>query len=205
MTLTLEGAAPAPHLREIILKNKELEIFSQFDPSEGVRDSSESSDQSDSTEIQEELDANRKLLEELSNQVAEFKKKDEQKTEVIEDLTTMVRDGVESVHGSADEVPAVLTTSTIGQASTPITATGYRANTHKVTLTPQQVLQQNTAKAQGVQQVVLATPQAQQAYDAQLAQVTGTPDSGPRESLLLALTLTFIALLGWKFRSILKS
>ena len=159
--------------------------------------------QSDTDEgIQEELDANRKLLEELSKQVAEFKKKDEQKTEIIEDLTTMVKDNTlpefESVRGSADEVPTVITTSTVGQFVT----TGYRANTHRVTLTPQQALQQNTAKIQGVRQTVLATPQAQQAYDAQLAQVAGTPDSGPKESLLLALTLTFIALLGWKMRKV---
>jgi hypothetical protein len=143
--------------------------------------------------IKEELDANRQLLEDLSKQVAEFKEKDQQKTAIIEDLTGIVQEQAkEEVRPSAPEtIPsAVTTTTTIGQVPT-----GYRANTHTVTITPQQALQQNTAQFQ-MQQTVGAVANAD--YRAQLAQAEGTPDSGPREALLLALSLAFISLLGWK-------
>jgi hypothetical protein len=143
--------------------------------------------------IKQELDANRQLLEDLSKQVAEFKEKDQQKTEIIEDLTKIAQEQTtEEVHPSAPETvsPAVTTTAAIGQVPT-----GYRVNTHTVTITPQQALQQNTAQFQ-MQQTVAAVANAD--YRAQLAQAEGTPDSGPKEALLLALSLAFISLLGWK-------
>jgi hypothetical protein len=138
--------------------------------------------------IKDELDANRQLLEELSKQIAEFKEKDEAKTGIIEDLTDMVQD----VRPSAPTIvsPAVSTTTAIGQIP------GYRVNIHTVAFTPHQVLQQNTAQLQAQQYV--AADLTAQAYNAQLAQAQGTPDSGPKEVLLFALALSFLALLGWK-------
>jgi hypothetical protein len=142
--------------------------------------------------IQEELDANRQLLEELSKQIAEFKEKDEEKTAIIEDLTGMVQDQAEGeIRPSASEIvpSAVSTTTVIGQP-------GYKVNTHTVAVTPHQVLQQNTAQLQA-QQYVAADLTAQD-YNAQLAAAQGTPDSGPKEVLLFSLVLSFLALLGWK-------
>jgi hypothetical protein len=144
--------------------------------------------------IQEELDANRKLLEELSQQIAEFKDKDEEKTEIIEDLAGIVQDQMNGVvHPSAPTTvpPAVTTTTTIGQVPM-----GYRVNTHTVQITPHQVLQQNTAQLQS-QQITVADITAQD-YRTQLAQAEGIPDTGPKEALLFTLILAFIALLGWK-------
>jgi hypothetical protein len=143
--------------------------------------------------VQEELDANRKLLEELSQQIAEFKEKDEEKTAIIEDLAGMVQEQIEEVRPSAPAAvsPAVTTTTAIGQVPT-----GYRVNTHTVQITPYQALQQNTAQLQAQQITAQAVTEAD--YRTQLAQAEGTPDSGPREALLIALSLAFIALLGWK-------
>jgi len=144
--------------------------------------------------IQEELDANRQLLEQLSQQIAEFKEKDEEKTEIIEDLAGIVQDQINgTVRPSAPTTlpPAVATTTAIGQVPM-----GYRINTHTVQITPHQVLQQNTAQLQA-QQIALADITAAD-YSAQLAQADGIPDTGPKEALLLTLTLVFIALLGWK-------
>jgi len=149
--------------------------------------------------IKDELDANRKLLEELSKQVSEFKQKDQAKTEVIEDLTAIVQEQISTdteLHPSAPEsTPAVTATTTLGQA-----AVGYKFNTHTVTMTPYQVLQQNTAQMQQTQQAYLGqTAAQQQIYRNQLSQAQGTPDSGPREALMLTLILSFVGVLGWKF------
>ena len=144
--------------------------------------------------IQEELDANRQLLEQLTQQIQEFKEKDEQKTEIIEDLAGLVEDQINgTVHPSATTTlpPALTTTTTIGEMPT-----GYRINTHTVQITPHQMLQQNTAQLQA-QQIAVADITAED-YRAQLAQAEGTPDTGPKEALLLTLALVFVALLGWK-------
>lgn len=150
--------------------------------------------------VQEELDANRQLLEELSKQIAEFKEKDQEKTAIIEDLADIVQDQIEVRPSAPTTVPpAVSTTTAIGQVPT-----GYRVNTHIVTMTPQQVLQQNTAQLQ-MQQTAVAATSDQQIYRDRLAQLEGTTDSGPKEALLIALSLAFIALLGWKIGKLAKA
>lgn len=146
-------------------------------------------------EPEEELDANQKLLEELSQQVADLKEKDEEKTKIIEDLATMVEE--EELHSSAEVTPAVTATTTIGS-----TTTGYKVNTHTVTMTPHEALAINTAQYQSAQATVAAGGVTAADYSAQLSSADGTPESGPKEAMLLALTLTFIALLGWKMRKI---
>jgi hypothetical protein len=147
--------------------------------------------------IKEELDANKKLLEQLSQQVAEFKEKDQQKTAIIEDLTKIAQGQTADIHSSAPEtdaaIPAaVTTTATIGQVQT-----GYRVNTHTVQITPYQALQQNTMRFQAQQQIS-GTSMTAEDYSAQLAQAKGTPESGPREAILIALSVTFLSLIGWK-------
>jgi hypothetical protein len=136
--------------------------------------------------IKEELDANRKLLEELSNQVTEFKEKDQEKTKIIEDLAGMVTEG--TMKPAAETLPpAVTTTTALGQVPT-----GYRANTH-------------TAYMEAKQKGAYASTTAQQDYSAQLARAQGTPDSGPREILLVALALAFAAMLGWKISKLART
>lgn len=138
-------------------------------------------------ELKAELDANRKLLEELSKQLAEVKGEGQAAP-------------AEAVHSAASDTAAEVT-SVIGQpqAATP---SGYRPNPYRVTVTPQQVLQQNTAVAQANAAPPPAIPAAatQTYYDAQLAAASGTPESGP--ALTVALILTFVTLVGWRFRKI---
>jgi hypothetical protein len=149
--------------------------------------------------IKEELDANRKLLEELSNQVTEFKEKDQEKTKIIEDLAGMVTEG--TMKPAAETLPpAVTTTTALGQVPT-----GYRANTHTVTISPYETLQKNTAYMEAKQKGAYASTTAQQDYSAQLARAQGTPDSGPREILLVALALAFAAMLGWKISKLART
>ena len=156
--------------------------------------------------IQEELDNNRKLLEELSKQIAQFQEKDKQNNQAIQDLTEIVKD--EMTHPAADSVtPAETTTVLLGQKTNEVTSpvissAGYRVNVHAVKITPQQALQQNTARIamqQTASSSVSVTDTAYSDYSAHLSQAQATPDSGPRESILLAFILSFAAMLGWRF------
>ena len=141
---------------------------------------------SENEELKEELDENKKLLETLVKEVAEFKNKE---SEYKKELDLM--------HASAENLPAVTTTATIG-ANTQ--KSGYRVNTHTVQVSPEQALQQNTfVYNNAVTQRTLATaPVASKNYQAQLLNATSTPESGPRETLLISFLLTFISMLGWK-------
>ena len=161
--------------------------------------------------IKEELDANRQLLEELSLQIAEMKEKDDEKTKIIEDLSEIALDQMEKqeLHSVAPVVPtyvpsypSLATTTVLGQLPY-----GYRVNTHTVKITPQQALLLNTAQMQSQTSSAYAAvqPQAQQLYQAQLSGAQGTPESGPKEALLFALTLSFLALLGWKIAKLVRA
>ena len=154
--------------------------------------------------IKDELDANRKLLEELSKQVTEFKEKDAEKTKIIEDLTGIVQDQTtgENLHPAPTETlpPAVTTTTALGQVPT-----GYKVNAHTVKITPYQALQQNTAQMETGQAGAYAGSVTQQEYNAQLARAQGTPESGPKEILLITMALTFAAMLGWKISKLARA
>ncbi|MBU0578187.1 hypothetical protein KJ742_05000 [Patescibacteria group bacterium] len=149
------------------------------------------------SDLEAELDANRQLLEELSQQIAEFKEQGEATGEALEDLTAIVADEISEgdLRPAASDTAAAATT-TLGQ-----TTTGYRINTHTVTITPQEALLQNTAQYQA--QLAAATTTAD--YSAQLSTVSTTPDSGPKESLLIALALAFVSLLGWRMLKIARA
>ncbi|MBU0727736.1 hypothetical protein KKA95_03555 [Patescibacteria group bacterium] len=149
--------------------------------------------------IQEELDANQKLLQELSQQIAEFKEKDEEKTKIIEDLAEIVQ---EDLHAAAADT-ATEATATIGTTTSTTTTTGYRVNTHTVTMTPHEALAINTAQYASAQATYDGVTVAD--YSAQLSSATGTPDSGPKEILLVAFILTFVSLLGWRLRKIVQA
>lgn len=107
-------------------------------------------------------------------------------------------------------VPAgVNTTATIGQPAF-VQQPGFKVNPYRVSMTPEQVLQQNLAAGAQFAQIPnqqqgfagQAFAQSQQgtnfAAQAALGQVNRTPDSGPRETAILSLLITVLALMGWK-------
>lgn len=77
------------------------------------------------------------------------------------------------------------------------TQTTYKANTHVASKTPAQVLAQNEAAVQAKQGSAVGTVTPD--YSANLGNVNATPESGPRETLLMALALTFLSMFGYKF------
>jgi len=122
------------------------------------------------------------------------------------------------------QVPtSVTSTSTIGQP-TGITP-GFKANPYKVSSTPQQVLQQNLASGYTTSQST-ATPAVSTSSTAtsgntvtyhqpysvsvtkanntnkSLSNIKKTPSSGPTEMLLITFVITFLGLVGWKFRKV---
>ncbi len=143
------------------------------------------------------LDANQRLLQELRQQVGDLR--NEQPISVpfvlpsvpglaLPNLTLPL-----DLRAAAPEAAA--TTAIFGETS----PTGYRLNTHRVTVSPQTVLQQNLSGGQYVTQ-----PQTSQIrvnsplYQANLSRAQATPDTGPHDVMLVAFILTFIGLLGWK-------
>lgn len=143
--------------------------------------------------LKAELDENKKLLETLAKEVAEFKDKESE-----------YKKELDSIHASAEELPAVTTTATLGLN---IPKSGYRVNTHTVQVTPHQALQQNTFVYNNAvtQRTVATTPVVSKNYQAQLLNANSTPESGPRETLFISFLLTFISMLGWKLRKIIKA
>lgn len=140
--------------------------------------------------LQAELDANKRLIEELKKQVDALQGGQPQvfmPPVIIPFLPTDLR-------SSAPETAEI--TANLGQ-----TASGgpYQMNTHKVTLDPRMVLEQNRAAGRYVirPQTSLYAPSTL-AYQADLSRVKGTPDSGPKEVMTVALIMTFVIVLGWK-------
>lgn len=159
-------------------------------------------------EAEETLDANAKLLQSLSQQLAEFKEKERQNDQRIQDLLQLLEDRVAGVNViGATQFPPV------GQAITqPITQFGvgaltgpaagvYRYNTHTVTVSPYDILAQNQGAQQASYQANVAynaiQPYSQQAYNPVLATVQGQPGTGPAESFLFALALASLGVLVW--------
>ena len=143
--------------------------------------------------LKAELDENKKLLETLAKEVAEFKDKESE-----------YKKELDSMHATAEALPAITTTATLGSNTA---KSGYRVNTHTVQVAPHQALQQNTFVYNNAvtQRTIATAPVASKNYQAQLLNATSTPESGPRETLFISFLLTFISMLGWKFRKILKA
>ena len=155
-------------------------------------------------------DEQAKLIADLKSQIDQLQQQRQDDIKTMQDITAAVQD--QTTHSSAPEtVPASVTsTATIGQSQTvpPV----FRANPYKVTVTPEQMLQQNSA--QGYQYAQQNTGYSQSAYQQSYAQTQQnqqtaqsyqvansgtTPQSGPSEVLLLTFVLTFLGLVGWKF------
>ncbi len=147
-----------------------------------------------------ELSEQEKLIEDLKNQIENLQGQREEDKKTLEDLAGALGQE-ETVHGAAgtSTLPTSITsTATIGQPSA--VQPGFRLNPYKVTLTPQQVLSQNTAAGvQFAQAASVNTYQQAQAQSAPVITSGTTPETGPSEVLLLTFVATFLALLGWRF------
>lgn len=163
----------------------------------------------------EELDANAKLLQALSKQLEDFKEKENQNEQLIQDLMQMLEDQAAGVHSAGTTFnTGLLPEGQTGQIGTQATAqfgvgTGvgagtYRYNTHTVTVSPYDILSQNQA-AQTQQATAYQAslpygavqPYSQQTYNPVLAGVQGQPDTGPAETALFALLLASFGTLVW--------
>lgn len=150
---------------------------------------------------------NERLLRELAEQVEAIQQRDQQSQQVVQDIATQVQEQIEDLRGVATEI-ATQPTSVIPPlvqtiVSTPQATTGYRPNPYKVTVTPQQALVNN----QSLQAQALASRPSQaavaqaQPLNGQLGRAVATPESGPQETLLMALGLAFLAGLTWKAKN----
>ena len=81
---------------------------------------------------------------------------------------------------------------------------GYKPNSHRTAVSPYQALEQN--KKAGLTVAVDDTNTANdynsQNYQANLSNANATPESGPKETLMIAFLITFISMLAWKARKL---
>ncbi len=163
------------------------------------------------------LDANAKLLQSLSKQLEDFKDKESQNEQLIQDLMLLLEDQAVGLHGSAGaSAGATFLPGQTGQIGTQVTGqigsgTGvsagvgagvYRYNTHTVSVSPYEILAQNkgaTQQASYQANVTYGGVQAysNQAYNPVLAGVQGQPDTGPTEAVLFAFALASLSVLVW--------
>ncbi|MFH0820448.1 MAG: hypothetical protein V1908_01605 [Candidatus Peregrinibacteria bacterium] len=151
-----------------------------------------------------ELDANQKLIQELQKQVADLKSQQQTTVSVtppvpgvpgipLPGLTFSLPTDLRS---AAPE--AASATATFGQTAT--SPEGYRLNSHRVSVSPQVVLEQYSRGGYRVpaSSTSFIPATTTPAYRADFGGVRGTPDSGPKEVLLFTLILTFAGLLVYK-------
>jgi len=136
-----------------------------------------------------------KLIADLQKQINDLQKQRE------EDLEAM-KAAQNNLYPSAGTPAGVTATTQIGQPQA--VQPGFRANPYKVTVSPQQVLQQNTGiGGQYAQQTSAYQATGYQAYQQPTyyqttVTSTATPQTGPSEILLITFALTFLGLLGWR-------
>ena len=134
-----------------------------------------------------------KLIADLQKQINDLQQQREQDLEALKAAQT-------NLYPSA--TTGVTATTQIGQPQA--VQPGFRANPYKVTITPQQMLQQNTGiVGQYAQQVPAYQATGYQAYQQPTYQATvtskATPETGPSEILIITFSLTFLGLVSWKF------
>ncbi len=143
-----------------------------------------------------------KLIEDLKKQIENLQGQREEDKKTLEDLAVVLDDQDGTTHGAASDSAALPTsitsTTTIGQP--PAVQPGFRVNPYKVTVSPQQVLSQNTAAGvQYAQSATISTYQQAQAQTSPIVTSGTTPETGPSEVLLLAFVVTFLGLISWRF------
>lgn len=187
-----------------------------IDEAESIQIDGEEEVEAVASEAEEELDANTKLLQSLSKQLEEFKDKERQNEQLIQDLMQLLEDQAAGARPAATTIsPSLLPQVQPTQFGQPLVQTTaqfgvgagagvYRYNTHTVTVSPYDVLAQNQA-AQSQQAVAYQAsltfgavqPYVQPIYTPVLAGVQGQPDTGPAETILFALLLASFGVLVW--------
>lgn len=150
------------------------------------------------------------LITELQEKIKQMEEDRDDQLEAIEELTKLVQNQMEQDTRAAapgEVPPGVATTAGIGQTGQ--ARPGFRPNTHTVTVTPEQVLQQNKGLiAKYAQQEFAAVTAPTASYQEIYQQATAikiqptaerTPETGPSEMMLIAFIIAFAALTGWKF------
>lgn len=172
-----------------------------------------------------------KAVSDLKAELEKLQKKQVEDAKKIQSLTTAATHPAASTSTTTTQVPtSVTSTATIGQPTA--VAPAFKANPYKVTSTPQQMLQKNLASGmqyatQGTSavttsgntstatsgntvtyyqpysvSVVKANVAKNVSANKSLSSVKKTPSSGPTEMLLITFVITFLGLIGWKFRKI---
>jgi cytoskeletal protein RodZ len=143
------------------------------------------------------------VVDQLKKQVEDLQNQKDQSTKMLQDLVTMVQSQkqAETTHAAA---PTSVTATNALSQGVPQQA-GYRTNPYRVTVTPEQMLQQSAAGgtapvAQTYYQgaTYQGTTYQQSVYQAPLIKGKRVPQTGPEE-IAIALAVGFMALVGWKF------
>lgn len=141
----------------------------------------------------------KKQLEALTKIVADTQTKPAAATTTTTPTTTTTAVSTTPATTTTTTPASVATTTAIGQPST--VTPGFKTNPYTVTLSPQQVLQQNLASGTTYVQSTAATTSSAvtTAPTTTTISTTATPQTGPSEVILMTLILSFLGLVGWKF------
>ena len=172
-------------------------------------ETTDTDDESAEVEVKpEELDANAQLLQGLSQQLEDFKEKQRQSDQQIQDLMQLLQDQSAGLHNAGNTVvsPSLLPQGQVGQTSAANqfnqqTGGVYRYNTHTVTVSPYDILAQNQGAQQAAYQANIAyqgvNTYSNQQYNPVLAGVQNQPDTGPAESMMFAFAIGSLGVLCW--------
>lgn len=204
---TEEGDTEAEEEGELKESAPETEPTTEAEPIE--LDDTEAADSEGAAETEtpeESLDSNTQLIQLLSQQLEEFKDKQRQSDQQIQDLMQLLQDQSAGLHGagttqvSPSLLPQGQPTAAVNQFNQQ-TAGVYRYNTHTVTVSPYDVLAQNQGFQQASMQANVAYQGVQaysnQQYNPVLAGAPAQPGTGPAESLLFALAIGSLGVLVW--------
>jgi hypothetical protein len=155
-------------------------------------------------------DAQAKLVDDLKKQIDQLQQQRKDDIKTMQDLaqTSQTQANLYPSAPASGNLPTgVVSTTAIGQPQA--LQPGFRTNPYKVTITPQQMLQQNlNGGAQYAQQTATQTVYQQQNYQQQYQQPAQkvvvanggkTPQTGPSEILLITFAITFAGILCWRF------
>jgi len=156
-------------------------------------------------------------LDKLKQELAEAKKREEEQALALAEaalaltnqltgqVTAQVNNQAGNLHSASthpSSTTGVITTTALGSVPTGL----YRANVHRTTTSPRDVLAANQGKTVQVQtaatSVRINTQPVNVTYPHQLANASNTPDSGPKEVFAITLLLSFLSVIGWKFRKL---
>jgi len=155
-------------------------------------------------------DEQAKLIADLKKQIDQLQIQRKNDAKTMQDIVNEAAE--QTIHAAASESTAptsITSTTAIGQPQT--LQPGFRVNPYRVTVTPQQMLQQNLGQGgqyaqqnavysqTGYQQNYQQAYQPGAAYQQSVVTSGATPQTGPSEILFITFVLTFLGLVGWKF------